>query len=153
VGAALSSNETLTVTDQPVRAFVYGVIGGGLVVLAGSVILWLGRLSVFADLVWVGLSILVAPAAAASSATARGASRQRAFGLAGLAFLIAFFVVSVADYGLTVLLLMPDAPGPYQGKGDSTLDAVETWLLGRHIVLGTLGVLGGSALGMWRAER
>jgi len=135
------------------EAFVYGVVGGGLVVVAGSVVLWLGRLSLFAELVWFGLSILVAPAAAASSATATGAGPRQALALAGLAFLLAFFGVNIADYGLTLLLLMPDAPGPFQGKGDSsTLDVVETWLLGRHIVLCTLGVLGGSALGMWRGR-
>ena len=135
------------------EAFVYGVVGGGLVVVTGSVVLWLGRLTLFADLVWFGLSILVAPAAAASSATATGAGPRQALALAGLAFLLAFFMVNIADYGLTALLLMPDASGPFPGKGESsTLDVVETWLLGRHIVLCALGVLGGSALGMWRGR-
>jgi hypothetical protein len=101
------------------------------------------------DLVWFGLSVLVAPAAAASSARASGAAAPSVLAVAGLAF----FVVNVVDYGLTVLLLMPDAPGPFQGKTELSADDVTTiadaWLLRRHVGLCALGVLGGSALGVF----
>jgi hypothetical protein len=139
------------------EAFVYGVVGGGLVVVAGSLLSWSGRLSLVIDLVWFGLSVLVAPAAAASSARASGAAAPRVLAVAGLAFLLAFCVVNVVDYGLTVLLLMPDAPGPFQGKTELSADDVTTiadaWLLRRHVGLCALGVVGGSALDVFWTRR
>ena len=138
------------------EAFVYGVGGGGLVVVAGSLVPWFSGHDLLSDLVWFGSSILVVPAAAASSAMASGAAPPRVLAVAGLAFLLAFFVMNVVDYGLTVLLFAPDAPGPFQGTNGLSADDVDTiagtWLLGRHIVLCTLGILGGSALGVWRGR-
>jgi hypothetical protein len=138
------------------EAFVYGMIGGALVVLTGSLLSWSSRLSLVTDLVWFGLSILVAPAAAASSARASGAALPRVLAAAGLAFLLAFFVVNVVDYGLTVLLLMPDAPGPFQGQPELSETDVATiadaWLLRRHVALCALGIIGGSGLGVWRGR-
>lgn len=126
--------------------FVYGVGGGGLVVVAGSLVPWFSGHSLLSDLAWFGTSILVMPAAAASSATARGAAPPRMLAVAGLAFLLAFFIVNVVDYGLTLILFAPDAPGPFQGKNGLSADDVdtiaETWLLWRHIALCTLGIPG-----------
>jgi len=81
------------------EAFVYGVGGGSLVVVAASLVLWLARYDPLSDLVWFGSSILIAPAAAASAAAARGAALPRVLAVAGLAFLLAFFIVNVVDYG------------------------------------------------------
>ena len=139
-----------------VEAFASGVVGGVLVVIAASLASRFARLQLLTDLVWFGSSILVAPAAAAISAVARGAGLPGVLVIAGLAFLLAFFVVNIADYGLTVLLLAPDAPGPFQEKTDLSVSDVDTiadwWLLMRHIVLCSFGILGGSALGVWRGR-
>jgi len=138
------------------EAFVHGMIGGAVVVLAGSLLSWSSRLSLVTDLVWFGLSILVAPAAAASSARASGGALPRVLAAAGLAFLLAFFVVNIVDYGLTVLLLMPDGPGPFQGKPElSEVDVAtiaDAWLRRRHVALCALGIIGGSGLGVWRGR-
>jgi hypothetical protein len=141
------------------QAFIYGVIGGALIAGGGSYAAswapWF-RLHVLADLIWFGLSILVAPAAAAASATARGAAPPRVLSIAGLAFLLEFFVVNIVDYGLTVLLLAPDAPGPFQRRTEVSAGDVDTmvdrWLLMRHVVLCSVAVVGGAALGVWRGR-
>jgi hypothetical protein len=136
------------------EAFLYGVGGGSLVVVTGSLVLLFSRHDLLFDLIWFGTSILVGPVAAAFAAAARGAAAAQVLTLAGLAFLLAFFIVNVVDYGLALLLFVPYGPGPFQGKTEMPAGDVDTitarWLLGRHLVLCVLGILGGSALGMWR---
>jgi hypothetical protein len=112
---------------------------------------------VAADFVALGLGVLVAPVAAMVSATAMRATAGRVVALAGLAFIVAFGMASLADYLLTLMLLAPGAPGPFQGKTELSEAEVEqvtrAWLIGRHVVVCALGLFGGSGLGVWLAKR
>jgi hypothetical protein len=139
------------------RALVYGLVAGGAVLIAGAAWLWTEGAGVAADLVAFGLGVLVAPVAAIASATAMRATAGRVVALAGLAFIVAFGMASLADYLLTLMLLAPGAPGPFQGKTELSEAEVEqvtrAWLIGRHVVVCALALFGGSGLGVWLAKR
>jgi len=141
---------------HPMRALVHGLLAGGAVLIAGAAWLWTGRAGVAADLVAFGLGVLVAPVAATVSASAMRASAGRVVALAGLAFIVAFGMASLVDYLLTLTLLTPGAPGPFQGKTEWSEAEVGqvtgAWLLGRHVVVCALGLPGGSGLGVWLAH-
>ena len=131
-----------------------GIVAGVILMAATLVtVATFAHATLLRDLVGFGLGVIVAPVAAGASAMAMRASPGRVFGTAGFAFLLAFTIANLVDYGLTMLLFMPDAPGPFQGRewtAEDVIGTADVWLLGRHLILCFVGLVGGAALGIIR---
>lgn len=141
--------------ERVLRALLGGLLAGGLVLVAAVVWLRLAHApGMVKDLVTSALGVIVAPVAAGVSAVVMRASSRRVLARAGLAMLLTFAVVNVLDYVMTIMLLAPGSPGPFQGKSEVSTEevvrAAKASFLRRQVMACALGLLGGSILGVWR---
>lgn len=149
----LNGHQRWTLRERRLKAALSGVIGGTLVVFVGAVALRWVIPGYLTDVLAWAMGIVVAPIAAAVSASVMLTTPRRALASVGFALLVAFAAANLLDYLFTALILVPGFPGPFQGKpewSDEEVDRVSrTWLLGRHIIACGLGVFGGAAVGVW----
>jgi len=143
-------------SESVLRAVLGGLLAGGLALVAAVVWLRLAHApGTVKDLVTSGLGVIVAPVAAGVSAACMRASRRRVLARAGLAVLLTFAVVNALDYVMTIILLAPGSPGPFQGMSEVSTEEVarvaKASLLRRQVMACALGLIGGSILGVWRA--
>jgi hypothetical protein len=143
--------------EHRLRAFFFGVLVGLATLLALLVWTYFTHAYVLKEFVVIGMGQLLAPIAAVTSAIVLGASVGRIAGAGALAFVVAFGAIAMLDFALTIVLFVPGAPGPFQGKPDLSPTEVDelaaTWMFGRHIVAYATGLLGGSGLGTWLGAR
>lgn len=135
------------------KAFIFGVLGSLAALLALLVWTYFTDAYVAKEFVVIGMGQLLAPVAAVTSAMTLGANVARIVGVGALAFVVAFGAIAMLDFAVTVLLFVPGAPGPFQGKPGLSESEVDTiagaWMFGRHIVAYATGLLIGSSFGVW----
>jgi hypothetical protein len=134
-----------------------GIAGGGLVALVGAAALRWANPAYLTDLVAWAVGIIVAPLAAAVSASVMRTTWKWTAASVGFALMAVLAFTSVLDFVFTALLIVPGAPGPFQGRSEWSAEEVDrvsrTWLIGRHAIAMTLGVFGGAAVGVWLGSR